>query len=29
MAELFSIQYGCVTLIKFALGIVNTFKNII
>lgn len=29
MAELVSIQYACVTLIKFVLGIVNTFRNIV
>lgn len=29
MAELFSIQCACVTLIRFVLGIVDTFNNII
>lgn len=29
MAELFSIQYSCLALITFGLGIINTSKNIV
>lgn len=29
MAELFSVQYSCLALITFGLGIINTLKNIV